>query len=90
MQRLLYNLCSHSLTCANLVQLLLDMLKPDGERYSGNGLSVDGAPAHRLYGCQPIIVYARPQLSGGTTKEGSALVLSPVYSSLLIKVCSRL
>ncbi|KAH7291322.1 hypothetical protein KP509_29G011900 [Ceratopteris richardii] len=72
LQRLLYNLCSHSSTCATLVRLLLDMLRPDVD---ASGLSADGAPAHRLYGCQWNVVYARPQPSDGVPPLVSRRVL---------------
>ncbi|MCO5577300.1 hypothetical protein L7F22_031127 [Adiantum nelumboides] len=75
LQRLLYNLCSHSSTCATLVHLLLEMLRPDADVLSNNGLSADGAPAHRLYGCQWNVVYARPQPSDGVPPLVSRRVL---------------
>ncbi len=65
LQRLLLNLCAHSATRVTLLQLSLDMLRPEAEGTSTGGLSADGAPPQRLYGCQWNVVYARSQLSYG-------------------------
>lgn len=65
LQRLLLNLCAHSVTRVTLLQLLLDMLRPEAEGISTGGQSADGAPSQRLYGCQWNVVYARSQLSDG-------------------------
>ncbi|XP_007020477.2 PREDICTED: E3 ubiquitin-protein ligase UPL1 [Theobroma cacao] len=62
LQRLLLNLCAHSVTRATLVKLLLDMIKSETEG-SSNGLSTINS--HRLYGCQSNAVYGRSQLFDG-------------------------
>lgn len=62
LQRLLLNLCAHSATRANLVHLLLSMIKPEAEGMEG-GLSTINS--QRLYGCQSNIVYGRSQLLDG-------------------------
>jgi hypothetical protein len=75
LQRLLLNLCAHSATRVTLLQLLLDMLRPEAEGTSTGGLSADGAPPQRLYGCQWNVVYARSQLSYGVPPLVSRRVL---------------
>ncbi|XP_031286240.1 E3 ubiquitin-protein ligase UPL1 isoform X2 [Pistacia vera] len=62
LQRLLLNLCAHSITRAALVRLLLDMIKPEAEG-SANGLATINS--QRLYGCQSNVVYGRSQLLDG-------------------------
>lgn len=66
LQRLLLNLCAHSVTRLTLLQLLLDMLRPEAEGIFIGGISADGAQSQRLYGCQWNVVYARSQMSDGT------------------------
>lgn len=61
LQRLLLNLCAHSATETCLIQLLLDMVKPETwalREYS------DEVASQRLYGCQWNVVYTCSQLSG--------------------------
>lgn len=65
LQRLLLNLCAHSVTRLTLLQLLLDMLRPEAEGISTGGISADGAQSQRLYGCQWNVVYSRSQMSDG-------------------------
>uniref|UniRef100_A0A1J3I3S5 HECT-type E3 ubiquitin transferase n=2 Tax=Noccaea caerulescens TaxID=107243 RepID=A0A1J3I3S5_NOCCA len=62
LQRLLLNLCAYSVTRANLVQLLLDMIRPEMET-SPSKLAVTNP--QRLYGCQSNVVYGRSQLLNG-------------------------
>lgn len=62
LQRLLLNLCAHSVTRAILVRLLLDMIRPEAEG-SDNGLSP--VNSQRLYGCQSNVLYGRSQLLDG-------------------------
>lgn len=62
LQRLLLNLCTHTVTRATLIHLMLDMIKPDTE--GSISLSATMNP-QRLYGCQPNVVYGRsPSLNG--------------------------
>ncbi|XP_074367519.1 E3 ubiquitin-protein ligase UPL1-like isoform X2 [Apium graveolens] len=58
LQRLLLNLCAHSITRANLIRYLLDMIDPGTE---GSSKST----CQRLYGCQSNVVYGRSQLLHG-------------------------
>ncbi|KAJ7557451.1 hypothetical protein O6H91_05G127400 [Diphasiastrum complanatum] len=74
LQRLLLNLCAHSETRATLVQLLLEMLRPEADGSIGS-YSADGAPSQRLYGCQWNVVYARSQQSDGVPPLVSRHVL---------------
>ncbi|ESQ29880.1 hypothetical protein EUTSA_v10011172mg [Eutrema salsugineum] len=62
LQRLLLNLCAHSATRANLVQLMLDLIRPEMET-SPSELAVTNP--QRLYGCQSNVVYGRSQLLNG-------------------------
>ncbi|XWS09652.1 hypothetical protein CRYUN_Cryun39dG0007800 [Craigia yunnanensis] len=62
LQRLLLNLCAHSITRPTLVKLLLDMIRSETES-SSNGLS--RINSQRLYGCQSNVVYGRSQLFDG-------------------------
>ncbi|XP_042007782.1 E3 ubiquitin-protein ligase UPL1-like isoform X2 [Salvia splendens] len=62
LQRLLLNLCSHNYTRAILVQLLLDMIKPETVSIMG---AVTSMNTQRLYGCQSDVVYGRSQLCDG-------------------------
>lgn len=54
LQRLLLNLCAHSVTRATLVILLVDIIQPEADALTG-----------RLYGCQWNVIYGRPQPSDG-------------------------
>ncbi|KAL0399112.1 UNVERIFIED_CONTAM: E3 ubiquitin-protein ligase UPL2, partial [Sesamum radiatum] len=63
-QRLLLNLCSHNDTRAILVQLLLDMIKPETLAIAGGLTSMN---TQRLYGCQSDVVYGRSQLCDGSS-----------------------
>ncbi|XP_023540404.1 E3 ubiquitin-protein ligase UPL1-like isoform X1 [Cucurbita pepo subsp. pepo] len=62
LQRLLFNLCAHSVTRAILVYLLLDMIKSEAEGSAGGVATIN---SHRLYGCQSNVVYGRSQLLDG-------------------------
>ena len=64
LQRLLFNLCAHSVTRAILVYLLLDMIKSEAEGSAGGVATIN---SHRLYGCQSNVVYGRSQLLDGST-----------------------
>uniref|UniRef100_A0A7I4AEX4 HECT-type E3 ubiquitin transferase n=1 Tax=Physcomitrium patens TaxID=3218 RepID=A0A7I4AEX4_PHYPA len=75
LQRLLLNLCAHSVTRLTLLQLLLDMLRPEAEGIFIGGISADGAQSQRLYGCQWNVVYARSQMSDGIPPLVSRRVL---------------
>ncbi|KAL3688671.1 hypothetical protein R1sor_014980 [Riccia sorocarpa] len=75
LQRLLLNLCAHSVTRITLLQLLLDMLRPEAEGIPAGSSSADGAPSQRLYGCQWNVVYARSQQSDGVPPLVSRRVL---------------
>ncbi|KAJ4975986.1 hypothetical protein NE237_001092 [Protea cynaroides] len=78
LQRLLLNLCAHSVTRAVLLCLLLDMIKPEAEGFdSGSTL----ATSQRLYGCQWNVVYGRPQLSDG---------LPPLVSRRILEILTYL
>lgn len=61
LQRLMFNLCAHSVTRVTLVGHLLNMIKPESE-----GLSLSDCMAtYRLHGCQWNIVYAQPYSANG-------------------------
>lgn len=62
LQRLLLNLCAHSVTRATLVHLLLEMIKPEAEGIAGS-FSVNNP--QRLYGCPSNVVYGQSQLLEG-------------------------
>ncbi|KAM0998863.1 hypothetical protein FF1_005639 [Malus domestica] len=62
LQRLLLNLCTHSVTRAILVRHLLDMIKPEAEGSVGGLAAIN---AQRLYGCNSNVVYGRSQLLDG-------------------------
>ncbi|XP_057982343.1 E3 ubiquitin-protein ligase UPL1-like isoform X2 [Malania oleifera] len=62
LQRLLLNLCAHSVTRAILVRLLLGMIKPEAEGLVSGSAMVN---SQRLYGCQSSVVYGRSQLLNG-------------------------
>ncbi|XP_038903258.1 E3 ubiquitin-protein ligase UPL1 isoform X2 [Benincasa hispida] len=62
LQRLLFNLCAHSVIRAILVYLLLDMIKSEAEGFVGGVATIN---SQRLYGCQSNVVYGRSQLLDG-------------------------
>ncbi|KAL7249065.1 hypothetical protein ACSBR1_011264 [Camellia fascicularis] len=62
LQRLLLNLCAHSVTRSILVRLLIDMIKPETESTISKLTTVN---SQRLYGCQSNVVYGRSQLLDG-------------------------
>ncbi|GKV14839.1 hypothetical protein SLEP1_g25650 [Rubroshorea leprosula] len=62
LQRLLLNLCAHSVTRATLVWLLLDMIKPEAEGLVGGFATIN---SQRLYGCQSNVFYGRSQMLDG-------------------------
>ncbi|GAB2258516.1 hypothetical protein Droror1_Dr00014676 [Drosera rotundifolia] len=62
LQRVLLNLCAHSVMRSTLVHLFLNMVKPEAEGIVG-GLSVINS--QRLYGCPAKVVYGRSQLLDG-------------------------
>ncbi|KAJ1430487.1 Ubiquitin-associated domain [Sesbania bispinosa] len=62
LQRLLLNLCAHSVTRATLIYLLLDMIKPEAE---GSISRLATLNSQRLYGCHSNTVYGRSQLLDG-------------------------
>ncbi|CAL5213878.1 unnamed protein product [Lathyrus oleraceus] len=59
LQRLLLNLCAHSVTRATLIYLLLDMIKPETEVSVSRAVTLN---SQRLYGCHSNTVYGRSQL----------------------------
>ncbi|KAH0920548.1 hypothetical protein HID58_020566 [Brassica napus] len=63
LHRLLFNLCAHRVTRANLVQLLLDLIRPEMET-SPSELAISNQ--QRLYGCQSNVIYGRSQLLNGS------------------------
>lgn len=62
LQRLLLNLCAHSVTRATLISLLLDMIKPEAEGSISGSATVN---SQRLYGCHSNTVYGQSQLLDG-------------------------
>ncbi|KAE9610601.1 putative aminoacyltransferase, E1 ubiquitin-activating enzyme [Lupinus albus] len=62
LQRLLLNLCAHSVTRATLVYLLLDMIKPEAEGSVSRPATLS---SQRLYGCHSNTVYGQSQLLDG-------------------------
>ncbi|KAL5548638.1 hypothetical protein UlMin_003869 [Ulmus minor] len=62
LQRLLLNLCAHSITRSILVRLLLDMIKPEA---NGSVSELATINSQRLYGCHSNVVYGRSQLLDG-------------------------
>ncbi|XP_021771401.1 E3 ubiquitin-protein ligase UPL1-like isoform X1 [Chenopodium quinoa] len=62
LQRLLLNLCAHSVTRATLIYLLLEMIKPEAEGVAGNISMIN---PQRLYGCSPNMVHGQSQLLEG-------------------------
>ncbi|ONK82067.1 uncharacterized protein A4U43_C01F35780 [Asparagus officinalis] len=71
LQRLLLNLCAHSVQRANLIGHLVDMIRPEAD---GSGGSVVTTP-QRVYGCQWNIVYGRARSSDGLPPLVSRRVL---------------
>ncbi|XP_038984362.1 E3 ubiquitin-protein ligase UPL1-like [Phoenix dactylifera] len=71
LQRLLLNLCAHSITRNILVGLLVDMIRPEADGHSGSASMI----SQRLYGCQWNIVYGRPQPTDGLPTLVSRRVL---------------
>lgn len=61
LQRVLLNLCAHSVTRGILIGFLIDMVRSEVD---GPGNS-STTTTQRLYGCQWNVVYARPQSSNG-------------------------
>ncbi|XP_039689425.1 E3 ubiquitin-protein ligase UPL1 isoform X3 [Medicago truncatula] len=59
LQRLLLNLCAHSVTRATLLYLLLDMIKPEAEGSASRPATLND---QRLYGCHSNTIYGRSQL----------------------------
>ncbi|XXG72650.1 hypothetical protein AAC387_Pa07g1701 [Persea americana] len=78
LQRLLLNLCAHSVTRAVLVRLLLDMIKPETE---DSVSSSEMVTSQRLYGCQWNVVYGRPQHLDG---------LPPLVSRRILEILTYL
>ncbi|KAK9673731.1 hypothetical protein RND81_12G185600 [Saponaria officinalis] len=62
LQRLLLNLCAHSLTRATLIHLLLGMITPETE---GTSACFSMTNPQRLYGCPSNVVYGQSQLFDG-------------------------
>ncbi|XP_027346077.1 E3 ubiquitin-protein ligase UPL1-like isoform X2 [Abrus precatorius] len=62
LQRLLLNLCAHSITRATLIYLLLDLIKPEAE---GSVSRLATLNSQRLFGCHSNTVYGRSQLLDG-------------------------
>ncbi|XP_072964095.1 E3 ubiquitin-protein ligase UPL1-like isoform X2 [Typha angustifolia] len=77
LQRLLLNLCAHSLTRSILVGLLIDMIRSEVDGSGGSSTMI----LQRLYGCQWNVVYARPQSSDG---------LPPLVSRRLLEILTYL
>ncbi|RLN36122.1 E3 ubiquitin-protein ligase UPL1-like [Panicum miliaceum] len=77
LQRLMFNLCAHSVTRVTLVGHLLDMIKPESE-----GLSISNCMAtYRLHGCQWNIAYAQPYSANG---------LHPLVTRRLLEILTYL
>lgn len=83
LQRLLLNLCAHSVTRAILVHLLLDMIRPEAEGSLGGAATIS---SQRLYGCQSNILYGRSQLLDGSTFSG----LPPLVLRRVLEILSYL
>ncbi|KAL5205547.1 hypothetical protein ABZP36_033756 [Zizania latifolia] len=76
LQRLMFNLCAHSVTRVTLIGHLLDMIKLEA------GLNRwDCMTTYRLHGCQWNIVYAQPQSANG---------LPPLVTRRLLEVLTYL
>ncbi|CAL5075279.1 unnamed protein product [Urochloa decumbens] len=77
LQRLMFNLCAHSVTRVTLVGHLLNMIKPESE-----GLSVSNCMGtYRLHGCQWNIVYAQSYSANG---------LPPLVTRRLLEILTYL
>lgn len=77
LQRLMFNLCAHSVTRVTLVGHLLNMIKPESE-----GLSISNCMAtYRLHGCQWNIVYTQPYSANG---------LPPLVTRRLLEILTYL
>lgn len=61
LQRLLLNLCAHSVQRADIVGHLVDMIRPEADGSSGSAATT----SQRLYGCQWNVIYGRPHPSEG-------------------------
>jgi hypothetical protein len=61
LQRLLINLCAHSVTRVTLVGHLLNMIKPETEGVA----KLECMPTYRLYGCHWNIVYTQQRSVNG-------------------------
>ncbi|XP_062199173.1 E3 ubiquitin-protein ligase UPL1-like isoform X2 [Phragmites australis] len=77
LQRLLFNLCAHSVTRITLVGHLLDMIKPESEGLSRS----DCMATYRLHGCQWNIVYAQSHCANG---------LPPLVTRRLLEILTYL
>ncbi|XP_014507028.1 E3 ubiquitin-protein ligase UPL1 isoform X1 [Vigna radiata var. radiata] len=62
LQRLLLNLCAHSVTMATLIYLLLDMIEPEAEGSVSRSATLN---SQRLFGCHSNTVYGQSQLLDG-------------------------
>lgn len=62
LQRLLLNLCAHSVTRASLSRILLDMIKPEAEGWASGLAAIN---SQRLYGCKSNVFYGRSQMLDG-------------------------
>ncbi|XP_078171361.1 E3 ubiquitin-protein ligase UPL1-like [Carex rostrata] len=62
LQRVMLNLCAHSITRRLLIGLIVSMIRPEAE---GPGGRTDNVGHRRLYGCQCNVVYAQPQSPTG-------------------------
>ncbi|CAN6217066.1 unnamed protein product [Urochloa humidicola] len=77
LQRIMFNLCAHSVTRVTLVGHLLDMIKPESE-----GPSVSNfMSTYRLHGCQWNIVYAQSYSANG---------LPPLVTRRLLEILTYL
>ncbi|KAL6863751.1 hypothetical protein ACP4OV_016654 [Aristida adscensionis] len=77
LQRLMFNLCAHSVTRITLVGHLLDMIKPESNGLNG----LDCMSTYRLHGCQWNIVYAQPHSANG---------LPPLVTRRLLEILTYL
>ncbi|XP_068643121.1 E3 ubiquitin-protein ligase UPL1-like isoform X2 [Aristolochia californica] len=78
LQRLLLNLCAHSVTRATLIHLLLDMIKSEAEGFVCGSAATN---SQRLYGCQWNVVYGRSQQLDG---------LPPLVSRRILEILTYL
>ncbi|KAL6600606.1 hypothetical protein ACP70R_045406 [Stipagrostis hirtigluma subsp. patula] len=77
LQRLMFNLCAHSVTRITLVGHLLNMIKPESEGLNRS----DCVSTYRLHGCQWNIVYAQPHSANG---------LPPLVTRRLLEILTYL